>query len=276
MADGIGVPAGRTLSTSRPIGPRPTRRGVRNGLIHAGVFATLVILLQLGTMRFGRILVPAPAEVAAKLATGLTDGSLFEAWMQSIGQLAVATLVTVAIGIPLGVLLGRFRTFDDLAAPAVSAGYLIPRIALMPVIMLWFGYQDVAKVLFILTFCFFEVVLTVRAGVQTIDVQYVEVSRAYCLSESWVLRKVVAPAIVPYIVTGLRIGLLYGLVGVVLAGFFFEANGIGGVVYEAVHNYRSADLFAAVITIAAAGLLISTILRRIERRVTPWRAVAAA
>jgi ABC-type nitrate/sulfonate/bicarbonate transport system permease component len=153
---------------------------------------------------------------------------------------------------------------------------MTPRIALLPIITLWLGFGDGAKILVVFLFSFFEIFFTVRNGVRTIDAEYVEVSRAYCVSERTMLQKVVLPASIPFVITGLRLGLLHGMVGVVLAGFFLENNGIGGLIFEAGTNFRVPALFAALLTVMLVGVAINQTLRTLERRVAPWRAASAS
>jgi ABC-type nitrate/sulfonate/bicarbonate transport system permease component len=120
-------------------------------------------------------------------------------------------------------------------------------------------------------FSFFEIFFTVRNGVQTVDAEFIEVARSYSIPERQMLTKVVMPAILPYIATGLRLGLLHGMVGVVLVGFFLENNGIGGLLYYEGQDFRIAGLFAGLFTVMVVGLVINQTLRWVERRVAPWR-----
>lgn len=90
------------------------------------------------------------------------------------------------------------------------------------------------------------------------------------------LRKVVLPGVLPFVAAGLRLGLLASLVGVVLAGFFFQVNGIGGLIYQAGSTFRTADLFVAVGSLMVVALAISSGLRALEARLMPWRPEAAA
>ena len=175
----------------------------------------------------------------------------------------------------LDAVFGRFRLLDRFLEPILMALFMTPKVALLPLIALWLGYQDPAKILLIFLFSFFEIFFTVRNGVRTIDRDFVEVARSYSIPESIMLRKVVLPAAVPYVITGLRLGMLHGMVGVVLAGFFLENNGIGGLIFDAGGSFRVPDLFAALLTVAAVGLAISVGIRILERTIAPWKERAA-
>jgi sulfonate transport system permease protein len=176
--------------------------------------------------------------------------------------------------VTLGILFGRYRTAGDLFEPQLNALFMTPRIALLPIISLWLGFGEPAKILVVFLFSFFEIFFTVRNGVRTIDREYVEVAQAYCVPERTMLQKVVLPASLPFVITGLRLGLLHGMVGVVLVGFFLENNGIGGLIFNFGQNFRVPGLFAALVTVMGVGMAINVTLRWLERRVAPWRAGA--
>jgi ABC-type nitrate/sulfonate/bicarbonate transport system permease component len=200
-----------------------------------------------------------------------TDGTLADAWSESLVILVVGLALASTSGVTLGIIFGRFRYLDRFLEPILTGLFMTPKVALLPLIALWLGYQDPAKILVVFLFSFFEIFFTVRNGVRTVDREYVEVARAYSISEATMLRKVVLPATIPYVITGLRLGMLHGMVGVVLAGFFLETNGIGGLIFDAGGSFRVPELFAALLTVAGVGLGISLGIRMLERTIAPWR-----
>jgi sulfonate transport system permease protein len=243
----------------------------RDNVIRILTFIGLMLLWE-GISRVVRpIIFTSPARAADAFSKMVRDGSLVEAWQETLFVLVAGLVISAILGVTLGILLGRYRTASDLLEPELNALFMTPRIALLPIITLWLGFGDPSKILVVFLFSFFEIFFTVRNGVRTIDAEYVEVSRAYCVSERTMLQKVVLPAAVPFIVTGLRLGLLHGMVGVVLAGFFLENNGIGGLIFDAGTNFRVPALFAALLTVMLVGVLINQTLRTLERRVAPWR-----
>jgi sulfonate transport system permease protein len=206
----------------------------------------------------------------------VSDGSLLLAWEQTFVVLLSGLGLAAVFGVTLGILFGRYRTAGDLFEPEITAIFMTPRIALLPIISLWLGFGDPAKVLIVFLFSFFEIYFTVRNGVRTVDRDFVEVARAYNVDERTMLTKVVLPASLPYVITGLRLGLLHGMVGVVLVGFFLENNGIGGLIFNYGQNFQIPFLFGALLTVMAVGMAINVTLRWAERRIAPWRAGANA
>lgn len=266
----------RTVRSARERLIRDTtlRIGTLVGLLLAweGVYRVLEVA---NARKAGLIFTP-PGRVLDELNGMIQDGTLLEAWTETIFVLVTALSLAAVAGVFLGILFGRFRTASDLVEPEVTALFLTPRIALLPIIALWFGFGDPAKIVVVFLFGFFEIFFTVRNGVRTIDSEYIEVARAYCIPERTLLRHVVVPAALPYVATGLRLGLLHGMVGVVLVGFFLENNGIGGLLYNEAQDFHIAGLFAGLFTVALVGMTMNTTLRWLERRVAPWREGASA
>lgn len=207
----------------------------------------------------------------AEAMIGLWEsGELLKAWSADLAIMLSGLALAAVTGTVMGFILGRYRLLDRFFAPAITGLFVTPKIALLPMIMLWLGFQTTAKILVVFLFTYFEVFFTIRDGVRTVDKEYVEVSRAYMIPDGMVLRKVVAPATLPFVVTALRLGLLHGLVGVVLAGFFLEATGIGGLISHYSSGFRLAEVFSVIITVMVVGITINLFLRFAERRIAPW------
>lgn len=234
-------------------------------------FVGMLAVWQLLSMQLPRIFFASPARTVEAMNRMIVTGELGAAWRESLGVLVAALAISAGSGIGLGILLGRFRFADRFFEPLLTGLFMTPRVALIPIISLWLGYQEVSKIVVVFLFSFFEIFFTVRNGVRTIDAQFVEVARAYCVPERVMLRRVILPAATPFVVTGLRLGLLHGMVGIVLAGFFLENNGIGGLINIEAENFRVAGLFAALITVAAVGVAMNYSLRWLETRVAPWQ-----
>lgn len=271
---------GRAASAAQPrLRGKPSllsRLASRDNAIRLATFAGLMLLWQGLSMIVKPIIFTSPQRAWDAFVQMVEDGSLVEAWSETLFVLISGLAIAAVLGVTLGILFGRYRTASDLFEPELTALFMTPRVALLPIIALWLGFGDPAKILLVFLFSFFEIFFTVRNGVRTIDREYVEVAQAYCVPERTMLRKVVLPASLPFVVTGLRLGLLHGMVGVVLAGFFLENNGIGGLIFEFGQNFKIPGLFASLVTVMFVGLAINLTLKWAERRVAPWRAESNA
>jgi sulfonate transport system permease protein len=268
--------AGAISTTEAGFARRLGDRRPSDTVVRVITFLSLLAVWQLLSMQLPRIFFASPGRTVEAMNRIIGTGALQDAWRESLSVLVVALAISAASGIGLGILLGRYRFADRFFEPLLTGLFMTPRIALIPIISLWLGYQEPAKIVVVFLFSFFEIFFTVRNGVRTIDAQFVEVARAYCVPERVMLRRVILPAATPFVVTGLRLGLLHGMVGIVLAGFFLENNGIGGLINMEAENFRVAGLFAALITVAAVGVAMNYSLRWLEARVAPWQPRAFA
>lgn len=221
--------------------------------------------------RVSPALLPSPSTTWETGWEMVEDGTLGTAWKESAIQILIGMAISAVFGVTLGVVVGWYRTVDRITSPIATVLFLTPRIAFVPLIAIWLGYDDLAKIALIVLFSFFEIFLTVRRGVHAVEDKYIELSRAYSIPDRDLLRKVIFPAVTPYVAAGLRLGLLASLVGVVLAGFFFQVNGIGGLIYQAGSTFRTAQLLVAVASLSVVALAISIGLRRLELVLMPWR-----
>lgn len=255
-------------------GRAPRLRGLhlsRDWAVRIVAFVGFLTAWEAAGRIFPRLIFAGPGRTMEALQRMVNQGQLQAAWAESLGVLITALALAAVSGVALGVLLGRFVRLDRFLEPILTALFMTPRIALLPIIALWLGFQDPAKILVVFLFSFFEILFTVRNGVRTIDAEYVEVARSYNIDDWTLLRKVILPASTPYVITGLRLGLLHGMVGIVLAGFFLENNGIGGLISNEAESIRVHGIFAALLTVAAVGVALNQGLRWLERRAAPWR-----
>lgn len=230
----------------------------------------LLLAWQVASMFMGRLLMPSPAQTVESFVELIEDGELVDAWLETLFILAVGLGGIAVVGVSLGIILGRFRLADTFLDPVLTALFMVPKLAVLPIVALWFGYQEEAKIIYIFLFGFFEVLFTVRSGVRAMEAEFVEVARSYVVPERMMLRSVILPASLPFVVTGLRLGLLRGIEGAVIAGFLLESNGIGGLIFNAGMSFQPEILFAGLATVAVVGVSINVALHAVERRVAPW------
>jgi ABC-type nitrate/sulfonate/bicarbonate transport system permease component len=200
------------------------------------------------------------------------SGDLSEAWGESLFVLFTGLVAAAVLGVSLALLFGRVRFLRDLFSPPLAAIFMTPGVALVPIISLWLGWGDSPKVVVTILFAFFPVYYTSLGGIRAIDNEFEEISVAYSVTGRRLITKIVVPAALPYVITALRLGLLHGMVGVVLGGFFLETSGIGGLLNHEASSFRMGSVFAVLITVAAVGITINEGLQFAERRLVPWKA----
>lgn len=179
--------------------------------------------------------------------------------------------LSVALAVPLGLLAGWYKPVYFVLEPYLTVLYAVPRVALLPLILLWVGVGIESKMLMIFLSAFFPIIMTVIGGVQTIERDLVRVARSFRAPEAFIFRSIIVPGSVPFIATGLRLGLARGLVGLVVAELYASNQGIGFFMTLAASEYRTADLFFAVLLLGALGVAFDVAMTRIERRLDRWR-----
>jgi NitT/TauT family transport system permease protein len=155
--------------------------------------------------------------------------------------------------------------------PWVSAIYSTPIVALSPLLILWFGLGLASKVVVVFVVAVFPVLVNTQAGIESADEGLIETARAFGARRTQIFTKVLLPASVPFIVAGLRLGVGRGLVGVVVAELFGATSGLGYMITVASQVFDMGGLFAAVVILAAAGVISTEAIKMLERRLAPWR-----
>lgn len=179
--------------------------------------------------------------------------------------------LSIVAGVTFGLLLGRYPVLDETTSLSLNIFYSMPLIALAPILVLWFGIGLESKVAVVFTASFFPILLTTQTGVKNVDVTLVELARSYNADEFQVWRTVLLPGAVPSIVTGVRLGMVMGLIGVVVGEFISSSAGLGYLVSVAANNFNIDLLFVGLTIIASAALILTFALRAVERHFSRWR-----
>ena len=179
--------------------------------------------------------------------------------------------LAVTVGVALGFATGWMKRFELFLDPVINFLYAAPRVALAPLLIIWFGIGIESKVAFIFLMSVFPIIINTTLGVHSVDKDLIDLARSLNASTSQLMRTIVFPSAVPFIVTGIRIGLGVGLIGVVVGEFVASTSGIGYTISQAASSYDVDLVFAGVIIIGAAGAFLTEALRRLERRMAKWK-----
>jgi NitT/TauT family transport system permease protein len=211
------------------------------------------------------------SSVVAALRDLATTGNLAYHLSVSGIEYTAGFLLAAVIGVPVGILLGANQGLREYADPWVSAFYATPLVALTPFFILVFGIGLESKIALVFVVAVFPALINTAAGVRAIDRSYLEVAAAFQLSSRQRFTKVLVPASLPFIVSGLRLAAGRGLIGVVVGELFFSSGGVGHVMSRASQTFDTATVLAGVLIFAVAGVLVFELLRALERRLSPWR-----
>jgi NitT/TauT family transport system permease protein len=215
--------------------------------------------------------VSSPILVAEELVHLIVSGELLtDVWM-TVSEALVAFVFSSSLGIVCGLLLSRSRFWDEVMAPIIIALNSLPRIALAPLIILWFGIGVVAKVATAFTLIFFILLVNTLGGAKNVDNDIMTIAQLMGASKRDLLWKVTLPSALPWIFAALSIALTYSLLGVIVAEILASNQGLGYLIAASAGNFNTAGVFAALVVLAALAWLFSTGMRKLEARLLRWK-----
>lgn len=241
--------------------------------------APLVLLILLGLWQLGSssgfispIAMPAPKDVLIAFRDLIITGTLWINLSISLYRLLTGWLLGAALGITVGLMIGLFSQARAAALPIVSALFPVPKIALLPLFIIWFGIGEGSKVATILFGTFFPTVISTYAGVDAVDRGLIRMGQSFGLKWTSIVRKIIVPGALPGILSGFRISFSIAIVLLVAAEMIGAQHGIGAYILMAGATFNLGELFAGVIILSAIGLVGSWLIGKAEKRLLDWRA----
>lgn len=254
--------------------PRRRRRPLSTRRIRALRLVSVLVVLG-GWEWYGRqtnpLLFTYPTAIAQAGVGLVRDGVLLKALAQSLAILAIGLALGAMVGIAIGLAVGRSRTVEALLEIPTNALYATPIVALVPVMVLWFGFGPAAKVVVVFLFVVFPILINTARGVRVVDPQLVEVAQSYQASEAGLWKDVVLPSALPYVVTGLRIAVGRALVGIVIAEFYTAIAGLGFLIVSYANTFQTAKVFVPITILMILGVVLTALLQVLEDRLAPWQ-----
>jgi sulfonate transport system permease protein len=253
---------------------RRRRVGLQNFGIRLVSLAIFLGIWQIGAMNVDPVLFTSPAKVAVAAVGMISSGELWAGLWPSLVVLLIGLTLAIIFGTLLGLALARFHILDVSVTVYITFLYSIPSVALVPLIVLWAGYETTAKVIILFLFAFFPMVINTYQGVKSVDVKLLEVGRAFRCSERQLWANIVLPGALPFIVTGIRLALGRGLIGMVLADLYTAISGIGYLIVRSASTFQVDKMFVPIVTLGLLGVTLTALLRLAERYVAPWTAAS--
>ena len=212
-----------------------------------------------------------PSDIAARLAEWIARGTLWLHLLITLQEMVVGLVIGSVFGIAVGFLLGRNLTLARVLDPFIMAIYSIPKLALAPLFILWFGVGLEPKIVLVATACFFLLFLNTYSGVRDVDRELLDIIRLMGASQRDLLLKVVLPSASPWILTGLKAAVPYSLIGAVVGEIMASNRGLGYLLIHAQGQYDTAGVFAAIIVLMIMGLLLNEVVNRSETYLLRWK-----
>jgi ABC-type nitrate/sulfonate/bicarbonate transport system permease component len=268
-----GTPAGvapEGAAARHRAGPSLSRRRVTWCLRGLSLLVTLALWEWYGR-HTNPILFTYPTAVAHAAAEMMIDGSLITALGQSLSVLSAGFALGTLVGIGLGLLAGRSPAVAALLDIPVTALYATPMVALVPLLVLWFGFGPSAKIVVVLLFTIFPVLINTMRGVREVDPRLVEVAHAFCSTEYRLWIDLVLPSALPFVMTGIRLAIGRALIAIIVAEFYTAISGLGYLIVSNAHAFQTARVFVPIVVLMTLGVVTTGVLEMAEARLSPWR-----
>jgi NitT/TauT family transport system permease protein len=212
----------------------------------------------------------APSQIAVAIVRLAVTGQLWHHIGVSAAEFALGYLIACIIGIALGLGMASSITLKQALQPWVSGLYATPTIALAPLFILWLGIGIWSKVLVVIFLVVFPVAINTEAGLRTTSERLIEMLRAFGATARQIFLKVSLPSALPFILAGLKLGIGRGLIGVVVAELFGSRAGLGQLISQSADAFNMPELFAGVVVLAFAGIVMTAGFGWLEQRLVPW------
>jgi ABC-type nitrate/sulfonate/bicarbonate transport system permease component len=212
-----------------------------------------------------------PSAIVKQFWQSLLHGTLLADMRFSGLNFLIGFGLALVTGVVFGVIIGWYRKVRLVFDPFLNALYATPRIAMVPMIIIWFGVGMWSKVFIVFITAFFPVLINTAGGIRSVDPDLIRAARAFCASDWQIFKSVAIPGSVPFILTGVRQGVALGLIGVVVGEMFGGSQGVGFMVAYGGQTFNTDTLFVGVLIIAFAGILLTALAEKLERRFSRWR-----
>ncbi|MET8520124.1 ABC transporter permease [Nocardioides sp. NPDC004968] len=260
---------------STPAGGRPARRPWLSPKFVVGTAAVLtalvawqvVVLLEIKP----RGVLPGPFDVLDEGVSMFQQASFWADMGASFQELVIGLFFAVLVGLPLGLLIGWYRPVDWALSPFITFLYATPRIAMTPLIIVFFGFGITPKVIIVFLMSVFPILINTAQGMHALEQGVVRVAQCFGASDLQLFRTVALPGTVPFIAGGLRLAVGQALIGVYVAELSGAQHGVGMMMNTAAQQYQSSKIFVGLFVFAITGVALTALLRRVEAHFASWR-----
>ena len=244
----------------------------RASLYRYGFVVAILIVWEIIAPFISPIFFTSPSKIAIAFYETTVSGELPYFLVQSLEVMVYGLVTAIVVGIPLGVAMARIRQLDWALDLPINALYAMPLVAVVPLLVLWFGIYLKAKIIVVFLFAVFPILINTYQGVRECDKGMIEVAQSFRSSEWRMWRDVLLPFAVPYIIAGLRLAIGRGLIGMIIAEFYTTISGLGFMITKYANVFEMDKTFVPVIVLMVLGVSLTTLLKWFGRRIAPWSA----
>jgi ABC-type nitrate/sulfonate/bicarbonate transport system permease component len=264
-----------TIELTRP--PRSSRRSRATGTPQVRWLVRIVSVVAFLTVweivgrQVSPLFLPAPSAILEGMADSVATGELPRAAGVSVATFAAGFLISAVLGVPIGLAMGRSRVVEHTLDSFVYALYVVPTMAFVPLLVLWFGIGTLSKLIIVVSVAIFPIIINTYVGSKNIGPSMVDIGRSVSAGRWKNFVSIIVPASLPFILAGLRLAIGRALTGVVVAELFTAISGLGGLLMTYSNQLRTQLAFGAVVVLMVLGIGFTALLRFVESRVVAWK-----
>jgi NitT/TauT family transport system permease protein len=250
--------------------PYPSSERLARTALLVGSLVLAALAWEWAAREMDSLLLPGFFSTLSALFEMVTSRALWEALWISNQAMLIGFALGVIVGVPLGLLMGRWAPADRFLDPYLNILLVTPMSALIPIVIMATGLGMTSRVLIVFLFAFVVIAMNSRAGLRTVDPSWVEMARSFGATESQLWRKILLRGALPGILTGLRLGVARAITGMLIVELVLLALGIGQLIIDFQGRFQWAHLYATVLVVVAEAALLLAVVRWVERRGAPW------
>ena len=242
----------------------------RPAVFRYGFVALILIVWELVAPFISPIFFTSPSKIAVAFYDTTVSGELPYFLGQSLQVMTYGLAIAIVVGIVLGVAMARLRWLDWALDLPINALYATPLVAVVPLLVLWFGIYLKAKIIVVFLFAVFPLLINTYQGVRECDQGMLEVAQSFRSTEWKTWQDVLLPFALPYIIAGIRLAIGRGLIGMIIAEFYTTISGLGFMITKYANVFAMDKTFVPVIVLMVLGVSLTTLLKWFSRRIAPW------
>jgi NitT/TauT family transport system permease protein len=217
------------------------------------------------------LFLPAPSNILAEGWSMVKTGLIFKHIFASLGRILWGFIIACVLGMAVGIFIGFFSIPEAIGNPIIAATFPIPKIAILPLLILWLGIGETSKVAVITLGVFFPMVINVYTGVKNVDPLLIKAALSLGSNRARIIRKVILPSILPMVFAGMKLGIGIALLLVVAAEMVAADAGIGFMILTAADLMQTTKLMVGLILLSLLGIFFNWLFQRLERFFVPWK-----
>jgi NitT/TauT family transport system permease protein len=213
---------------------------------------------------------PQPEDVVGGVKELVNSNGFWSDVRVTLTETIVGFLIALVLGIVLGTILGRVVWLEQAMRPVIVASQVVPKVALIPLFIIWFGFGITSKIIIVAMLAFFPILLNVILGVRSVDTGHRDVMRSLNASRWDTFRRLEYPSTLPYILAGMEVGIVFAVVGAVVGEYLGGDQGLGFRIVTSLNNLKAEELFAVILVLTLFGFLLYLAVVALKRFLIPW------